>query len=183
MKTAAIILSLAILLSCGVGIPGTHAATPDLSKIDIAAINSMKLRTDGMAFFMDVDLLLKNDGDKDIKLKDINFEVKFKGKDGVVNFGTAPVDELIIPGKAVGAPNPGTLTTTLQVKIGPKGEKTLERMVKLFNIVADPASPLIMLLEGAGEVGLKVEKGWIYQKGIKADLEFSPTIQREVLFK
>jgi len=41
----------------------------------------------------------------------------------------------------------------------------------------------MVVLEGTGEIGTKVERGWIYYAGMKAELEFIPTIQREILFK
>jgi hypothetical protein len=56
-------------------------------------------------------------------------------------------------------------------------------MLTLSNLMGDPAYRFTMALKGSSEVGMQVEKGWISQPGMLADLKFVPEIQREVLFR
>jgi hypothetical protein len=173
---------LATLLLLGGLLALTGPAQADLSKLDIVAIKSINITSSGTNYMAEIVALVSNKGDQNLKLKDVNFNVKFQGQDNVLDFGNAKVDELVVP-KASDPQNPTTVDLKLKVKVGPKTESTVSRLVDMFNMVGNPAISPVMLLDGTAEVGREVEKGWIYQSGIRAELKFHPSVQRQVLFK
>jgi len=159
------------------------AQGPDLAALDIIALKSIQLRSDESGFYSEVRVLFQNDSDKAIKFKNANFNITFKDKGENIPFGNSPLNELIIPAKSGEESIGGQTEAVLDIKIGPKDDNTVVLLIKLFNIIGNPSNSLVMILEGTGEVGHKVEKGWIYQTGMRAELEFVPTIQRDILFK
>lgn len=165
------------------GVQVSLAQGPDLAALDIGAIKSLQVNEEESGYYSNVEVLIQNKGDKPLKLKNTNFEVKFRENKEVLPLGIARIDELIVPPNTGDASGVGEIAVQLNVKIGPKDNKTMGRLIHLFNIVGNPSNSLIMILEGTGEFGAKVENGWIYQTGMKAELEFVPTIQREILFK
>ena len=178
-RVAVAFISFCLLL----GIQLVMAQGPDLSALDIYAIKQVQIREYNKRFYSQVKIIFENDSDKAIKLKNADFKVSFR--DGGVNipFGKAPLEELVIPPKAGLGSDPGQVEATLEVMIGPKNNNTVGTIIQLFNIVGNPLSSVVMVLDGIGEVGHKVDKGWVYQTGMRAELEFVPTIQREILFK
>ncbi len=174
------IVSLFIFCFC---VQVSLAQGPDLAALDIGAIKSLQVSEDDSGYYSNVEVLIQNKGNKPLKLKNTNFEVKFREDQKVLPLGIAEIDELIVPPSTEETSSSGEIAVELNVKIGPKDNKTVERLLHLFNIVGNPSNSLIMVLEGTGEFGTKVENGWIYHTGMKAELEFVPTIQREILFK
>jgi len=176
-------LAVIMVICLGLGIQTSTAQGPDLGALNIAAIKSIQINADESGYYSEVMVLLENSGDKALKLKNVNFDVRFKEKDKIIPFGTAPLKEIIIPSSIKESSSKGKVDAILRVKIGPKDDKTVGLLIQLFNIIGNPSNSLVMILEGTGEVGTKIEKGWIYHTGMKAELEFVPTIQREILFK
>ena len=187
MRLSVMVAGIMIFLCLGIQTPMAQAS--DLGALDIAAIKSIQINSDSSDYFMDVVVILENSGDKDLKLRNINFDVKFKEKNQtnvLKPITKAPLTELIIPGKT-GNSEVSQVEAKLHVRLGPKNEETVQTLLQLFNIVGNPSNTIVMILEGVGEVGSKVQhdtkKGWIYQTGLKAELEFMPKIQKEILFK
>jgi hypothetical protein len=180
MTTLATVL--AVSLCFGVQ---TSMAQADLGAVSLTAIKSMHIDSEAGRYFADVLVLIQNKSDKTIRLKDYVFDVDFKQGEEITPFGTAPLEEAVING-ATGegeGSTPGQYEATLRIDIGPKGSDTMDRLLQLFNVIGDPSNTLNLILEGTGEVGTRLPNGWASQTGIKLELEFVPTIQREVLFK
>jgi len=177
------IIAVFMVVSLCLGLQHSMAQGPNLAALDIVAIKSIQLRSDDSGFYSEVKVLFKNDSDKAIKFKNANFDITFKDKGETIPFGNSPLKELVVPPKSGEGTVGGQTEAVLDIKIGPKDDKTVMLLIKLFNIIGNPSNSLIMILEGTGEVGHKIEKGWIYQTGMRAELEFVPTIQREILFK
>jgi hypothetical protein len=152
----------------------------ELRKVDIVAIKRMHLRGTDAEFLANVVVIIKNDGDINLKLRNMKFDVSFGQEGNSVPFGKANVEEIIIPKGTEG--NPGKVELNLNVKVGPKNDSTVNRLVSLFNMMANPETAPSMLLSGTAEVGTETERGWIYQSNVKAELKFKPSLQREVLF-
>lgn len=182
MKLASMSTTIMAICLC-LGIQASLAQGPDLGALDIAAIKSIQIHDEKSGYYSEVVLLFQNSSDQALKLRNINFDVRFKEGDKIIPFGTSSLKEIIIPPKSRESSSAGQVGTKLRVKIGPKGEKTIGLLIQLFNIIGNPSNALVMILEGTSEVGTKIEKGWIYHTGMKAELEFVPTIQREILFK
>ena len=89
--------------------------------------------------------------------------------------GEGFVAELLFP--AGTAEEPGEITKEMVLKVGPKDEETIQRLISLFNVIGDRACMFTMMLEGTSEVGFKAERGWIYQKGITVELEFEQSVR------
>ena len=177
------IVAVFMIFSLCLGLQPSMAQGPDLAALDIVAIKSIQLRSDESGFYSEVKVLFKNDSDKAIKFKNANFDITFKDKGETILFGNSPLKELIVPPKSGEGTVEGQTEVVLNIKIGPKDDKTVGLLIKLFNIIGNPSNSLVMILDGTSEVGHKIDKGWIYQTGMRAELEFIPTIQREILFK
>jgi len=184
MRVSKMLAVMALICMC-FGLQTALAEQPNLGALNIAAIKSMQIYGDASDFYIKVEVILQNSSENDIKLKNTDFDVKFSEKNAgetVSTISKAHIDELIIPGKT-GEAAAGETETTLTSKLGPKNMKTTEIIIQLLNIIGNPSNNMIMLLEGTGEAGSKVNNGWIYQTGMKAELEFAPQIQKEILFK
>lgn len=155
----------------------------DLASLDIVAIKEIQVRAEQDGYYATVSVLFQNDSTNPIKLKNTIFEVSFRDDGKIIPFGESNLDEMVIPEKAEGDAEGGQIERVLDLKIGPKNEETTLLLMKLFNLVGNPSNSLVMNLDGKGEVCNNVERGWICQSGISAELEFVPTIQREILFK
>jgi len=182
MKLASVSTIIMVICLC-LGIQTSIAQGPELGALDIVAIKSIQVNDDKSGYYSEVVVVLQNSSVKPLKLKNINFDVRFRERDKIIPFGTAPLKEIIIPPRSEGSSSAGQVNAKLRVKIGPKEKKTIGFLIQLFNIIGNPSNSLVMILEGTGEVGTKIDKGWIYHTGMKAELEFVPTIQREILFK
>ena len=157
------------------------AQTSVFDALDVQAIKSIRLGAVDSDYTAEILVLFVNEGENPIKLKDLDFNVRFKDGETVISLGKAPLAEIVIPGRGEDG-HPGIVEAKLNMTIGPKNEETFGLMIRLFNIVGNPENTLAMMLDGTGEVGTKTKRGWVYQTGLRAELEFRPTIQREVLF-
>ena len=162
----------------------TNSAFAQMDKIanlDIKAIQKLQFEEQGKDLVAKNVLVFANAGDSEIKLRNANFKVSLKSGSKTIPMGEGLVEELVFP--AGTAEEPAEPTKEMVLTVGPKNDETVSRLISLFNVIGDPASKFTMVLEGTSEVGFKAERGWIYQKGITVELEFQPSIQREVLFK
>ena len=183
MKTVNVVTLILVIFGLFCIVQPSFSQGPDLAALDIAAIKSIQLNSDDSNFYSQIVVILENSSDKDIKFKNANFSIVFKDQGQTIPFGNSPVGELIIPAKGGEGSAGGQAEFSLTLTIGPEDDNTVGTLLKLFNIVGNPSHSLLMVMEGTGEVGHKVEKGWIYQTGIRAELEFTPSIQREILFE
>ena len=159
---------------------GALAQMDKIANLDIKAIKKLQFEEKGKDLVAKNVLVFSNAGDSEVKLRNAKFKVSLKTKAGTIPMGEGLVDELLLP--AGTAEEPAELTKEMVLKVGPKDEETIQRLISLFNVIGDPATSFTMVLEGTSEVGFKAARGWIYQKGITVELEFQPSIQREVLF-
>lgn len=152
-----------------------------IANLDIKAIQKLQFEEKDKDLIAKNVVVFANGGDSEVKLRNATFKVSLKSGGKTIPMGEGPIEELVFP--AGTEEGPAELTKEMVLKVGPKNEETIQRLISLFNVIGDPASKFTMVLEGTSEVGFKAERGWIYQKGITVELEFQPSIQREVLFK
>ncbi len=175
---------IAVCLLVGISLAGGLALAQgaDVGKLDIQAIKSLQVRVEDRNYVSDAVVIISNGGDKAIRLRNFNFDVQFKGDSATVPFGKAPMKEAVDVPKAVDG-KASTVTAKIVSVVGPTNDETVGRLIQLFNFVGNPECKLVLVLNGEGEVGIQLEnRGWAYQT-VKLELEFTPTIQREVLFK
>jgi hypothetical protein len=157
-----------------------------IGKLDIKTIKKMEFSEKGKDLVAKNVLVFANAGASEVKLRNAEFKVSLKSAGKVIPMGVSRIDELVFPAAAKGqdgALAPSELVKEMEIKVGPKDDETVAKLIAMFNVIGDPATTFTLMLEGTSEVGTKSEKGWIYQKGITVELEFQPSIQREVLFK
>jgi hypothetical protein len=171
------------------GAQSALAQVPDLSSLDILAIKSFNIKSDDINYYMTAVVILKNSADKAIKLKKVNFDLSFKeqnSSDIIKVVSNAPIEETIIPAKPEDS-DAGTNDIEIVLILGPKDDATVNSMIKFFNIIGNPSNTIVMSLYAKGDIGYEktegASKGWIYQTGMAAELDFMPTIQKEILFK
>jgi len=159
---------------------GAFAQMDKIANLDIKAIQKLQFEEKGKDLIARNVLVFSNAGDSEVKLRNATFKVSLKSGDKTIPMGEGLVEELVLP--AGTAEEPAELTKEMVLTVGPKNDETVSRLIALFNVIGDPTSKFTMILEGTSEVGFKGARGWIYQKGITVELEFQPSIQREVLF-
>lgn len=177
----------AMILAVGTLIVGNASAQMDqIGKLDIKAIKKMEFAEKGKDLVAKNVLVFANAGPSEVKLRNAEFKVSLKSADKVIPMGVGKIAELVFPAATKGegdALTPSELVQEMEIKVGPKDDETIAKLIAMFNVIGDPGTAFTLMLEGTSEVGAKSEKGWIYQKGITVELEFQPSIQREVLFK
>jgi len=160
---------------------GAFAQMEKIGDIDIKAIKKMQFVEQGTNLMAKNVIVFSNCGDSEVKLRNCDYKVSLKTDGGTIKMGKGTFEELVLPAGTADAPSETTEEALLTV--GPMNTETIQRLIALFNVIGDPAKKFTMVLEGTSEVGLKGKRGWIYQKGITVELEFQPSIQREVLFE
>lgn len=177
MNRALLLGAFALFAMCHVSV----AQMDVVASMDIKAIKSMRFEDAGNKLVCKSGIVFVNSSEKEAKLRNAEFQTSFKSADGEIFLGTGKLAELVLPAGKADAP--AELEQEMTIEVGPKNDDTYGRLIAIFNLIGDPAANFTLLLNGTSEVGAKTEKGWIYQKGIGVELEFTPSIQREVLFK
>jgi hypothetical protein len=162
----------------------SFAEGPDLAKLDINAIKSIQLSSDESNYIAEVVVLLENSSKNDIKFKNADFSIAFKNEDQnqTIPFGNSLVEELEVPAMKDEEGTIGQTEFSLTMIIGPKDHNTVNTILKLFNLVGNPSHSLLMEMNGTSKVAVKSKHGWITTNQIEAELEFKPSIKREILF-
>ncbi|NJO16619.1 MAG: hypothetical protein HC877_13010 [Thioploca sp.] len=154
-----------------------------INHIDIKAIKSINLQKVNNEFKAEVVVQFSTSAEAAVKFKQADFVITFtNGKDQKIHLGTTQPAEILFPASDSG--HEELTETKLEVLVGEDNLETINRLVKLFNLIGNPNSEFAMILTGSTEVGVKAKRGWIYQGRVQLeDFTFHPTIQREVLFK
>lgn len=153
----------------------------EIAQMNIKAIKKMNFVDGGKNINLTNTIVFANAATTEIKLRNPEFKISLKSDVGSILIGTGTVPEILFPAATAEQPE-AEVTQEITVTVGPKDEDTIMRLITLFNALGDPEAEFTLLLEGTTEVGVKNDKGWVYQKGISVEFEFEPSIQREVLF-
>lgn len=176
---AAALIAMAITL--------TAADTDTMGKIDMISVNKMQVVETENAYLLEVDITFQNKNADAVKLRSGSFrgtiETKQQKQDVKIDIGDTTIDELEIPG-ASNRKSAGTAVKGVSIMLGPKDHESTAKMVRLWNVLGDPSAPMILVLKGTAEVGVKLPKGWVFEQGKSYELElrFVPAVQRRVLF-
>lgn len=189
--------SMLVLLACFVFLNASTARAVDVStvsKLDARAVNKVQVRKCSDGYILDMDITVVNSNPQALKLRNGLFFAILETKEPpkttnaepqivLVPVGKALIEELVIPG--AGNDGAGTAVRTISVQMGPDLEETRERLVKLINVIGDPAAPMSLDLRGEAEVGVEVARGWVFEKGrtYEVDFKVKPMVQRDVLVK
>ncbi|WP_069472123.1 hypothetical protein [Candidatus Marithrix sp. Canyon 246] len=154
-----------------------------VDKIDINAIKSISLKKTDDAFKANLIVKFSTTAKMELKFRNTNFKITFKDdNDKSIYFGSTKSELFILPPSKNG--NLTFKEQKLEVYIGKNDTKTMDRLIDLFNVIANPETDFEMIISGTTEVGTKAKRGWIYQGQVEIEnFTFYPTIQREVLFK
>jgi hypothetical protein len=170
---------------CGMAVAAVDTET--LGNIDMVSINKMQVTETENAYVLEVEITFQNKNPDAVKLRNGVFqtliETKEKGQDAKIDIGNTTMDEVEVPG-AANKKTPGTVTKQTRVMLGPKNDATVAKLLRLWNVMGNPAAPMVMVLKGTAEVGVKLPKGWVFEQGntYEMELRFLPTVQRKVLF-
>jgi hypothetical protein len=177
------IILLVLIISNLLGTNGYALSLDIINHIDIKAIKSINLQRINNEFKAEVVVQFSTSAEAAVKFKQADFAITFtNGKDQKIYLGTTQPTEIIFPASKSG--NEELSEQKLDVLVGEDNLETINRLVKLFNLIGNPNSEFAMILTGSTEVGVKAKRGWIYQGRVQLeDFTFHPTIQREVLFK
>jgi hypothetical protein len=154
-----------------------------INHIDIKAIKSINLQKINNDFQAEVVVQFSTSAEAAVKFKQADFVITFTdGNHQKIHLGTTQPAEIIFPASKSG--NEELIDKKLEVLVGEDNLETINRLVKLFNLIGNPNAEFAMILTGSTEIGVKAKRGWIYQGRVQLeDFTFHPTIQREVLFK
>jgi hypothetical protein len=154
-----------------------------VDKLDIKAIKSISIKKTDDALKANLIVKFSTTAKMELKFRNTNFKIVFKDdNDQSIYFGSTKSELFILPPSKNG--NLTFKEQKLEVYIGKNDTETMNRLIDLFNIIANPETDFQMIISGTTEVGTKVKRGWIYQGQVEIEnFTFYPTIQREVLFK
>jgi len=168
-----------------------QADVDKLGKVSLAAVNWLQVITTNDLYVAHVEITFQNHNTNALKLRHGNFQTRIGPESKPVEAGQASLPELEIPGAKIGkgraAPpiTAGTVAKRIEVILGPKNDQTVEKIVRLLNVIGDTTRDVVMGLKGTTEVGIQVADGWVFKQGdaYEVELKFKPSIKREVLFK
>jgi len=179
-------------------------------KVRFAAIKSIQYTRRGGHFEAEVQIVFENANDRDIRLRNGVFTVGVKRTKASPlwpvppetvpveeELGKGTIEEVILPaaggkGNSTETPASGALAdgknvsqtrVTMRVSLGKEIEATLDRLMRVHNILGDPNSGLRMTLRGEAEFGARTPNGWISHKNVAVELEFKPRVTNEVLIE
>ena len=162
----------------------SYAITPNIAdQLDIKAIKSIHLIQIEKKIRAFIVVQFSNSASIAMKFKNSNFLINFQDdREADVFLGTTKPEKILFPASENGIDS--LVEKKLEVFVGENNIDTINRLMKLFNLIGNPDSEFAMILSGTTEVGTKTKRGWLYQGQVEIeDFVFYPTIQREVLFK
>lgn len=176
MNPVRIALAAVVPCLCMAGL--AHGQAAELQKLDIKAVKSMQVYQDREGFKTRVVVIISNDNATQVRLRNTRFRVQLRNELDMsepLHLGVARKQEILL--------DQARNLVTLDVEVGPKNDESMGRIMQLFNLIGNPDNKIGMLLDGDGEAGVKGDRGWIDQTGLKANLQFKPQVQRQVLFE
>lgn len=176
----------------------------ELRNLDLKAVKQISFGRSDTGYTAVMAIIYSYQGKNDLRLRDCSFEISIldtpgEGKPPIrISFGTTKdfltmeVTEegpRLVPSESaiLSAPSGNGQVTEgtiyLPVKVGPSETETIDRLLQIMNVFANPKATFEVELKGGGEAALRAGRGWITQQGVGVEFLFSPTIQREVLFE
>lgn len=179
-------------------------------KVRFSAIKSIQYQRRNNSFEAEVQIIFENSSDRNIRIRNGNFTVGVKRTKASPlwpvppetvpveeELGKGTIEQVILPaagGKANSTESPaaGALSdgknvsqtkVAMRITLGRESEPTLERLMRVNNILGDPDSGLRMTLRGEAEFGAQTPNGWISHKNVSVELEFKPRVTNEVLIE
>jgi hypothetical protein len=179
-------------------------------KVRFSAIKSIQYNRRNNSFEAEVQIIFENSSDRNIRIRNGNFAVGVKRTKASPlwpvppetvpveeELGKGTIEQVVLPaagGKANSTESPaaGALSegknisqtkVTMRITLGRESEPTLERLMRVNNILGDPDSGLRMTLRGEAEFGAQTPNGWISHKNVSVELEFKPRVTNEVLIE
>ena len=179
-------------------------------KVRFAAIKSIQYQRRNSSFEAEVQIIFENSSDRAIRIRNGNFIVGVKRTKASSlwpvppetvpleeELGKGTIENIVLPaagGKAntTESPAAGALSdgknvsqtkVIMRITLGRESEPTLERLMRVNNIMGDPDSGLRMTLRGEAEFGAQTANGWISHRNVAVELEFKPRVTNEVLIE
>ena len=181
-----------------------------VEKVRFSAIKSIQYHRRNNSFEAEVQIIFENSSDRNIRIRNGNFTVGVKRTKASSlwpvppetvpveeELGKGTIEQVVLPaagGKANSTESPaaGPLAdgknvsqtkVIMRITLGRESEPTLERLMRVNNILGDPDSGLRMTLRGEAEFGAQTPNGWISHKNVSVELEFKPRVTNEVLIE
>ncbi len=149
-----------------------------MDDIDMPEIKDMRLRKENDVYYMDVIIMVKNSGKKDIELKNCNFNLAFAVKDtDDINIGTTSKDTIILD-------TAGKTEMPLSVMIGSDIKRLHLNIIssdEMNSLLTDPDPELNINIRGNFDAGVKARLGWTYERGLNIDWLIKSKISRQIL--
>lgn len=177
--------------------------------LGLNATKSLRIFSENGDYGCNAVLRLSNAGDRGLRLRAGTFRLTLEaekpvdgkeaeeapsvvtGEDGKrysrphVPVGVGIADDIVLWG-ANDPEKPTVREAELTFHIGPKQDETVERLIGIFNIIADPDYQLTMRMNGTAQLWAETRTangsgGWAYVRDVKVELYFKPALQRELL--
>lgn len=152
----------------------------DIDCIDIPEIREMQLREENGGYYMDVIIVVKNSGGRDIQLQNCDFSLAFAAEDiGKIELGKAVKDFVTLK-------STGTVTDTelpLTVTLGNIEKLHLDIISsdEMNSLLTSHEPQLNLSVTGEFDAGVYSKMGWTYEQGIRIEWVLKTKIQRKVL--
>ncbi len=174
----------------------------ELTKLNLKAVKKISFFREKEEFRAVIAVVFDYWGERDLRISESKFKitvlknVMIDGEKVTIRipFGEAtgfmvpsegkllPMEEAMIPATASGKERTEGIVY-LPINVGPAGNESIDRIFEIVNVFGDPEADFQLELDGKGEAALRIERGWITQKGVGIEFLFRPVLQREVLFE
>lgn len=160
----------------------SEALSFHIDNIDIPEIREMQLRKDDGIYYIDVVMLIKNSGEKDIRLQNCNLNLAFAVENnGRIQLGKAMKDSVTLTKRNNGA---GNTALPLTVALGKNIEKLHLDIISsdAMNSLLTASEPVLKLsVTGGFDAGILSKIGWTYEQDLQIDWILESKIPRKVL--
>jgi hypothetical protein len=151
-----------------------------VNNLDLAELRYLQVEERGAEYILKMEISVENKNEYNLKLQDAKFTVSFDQAGwGDIKLGNATVVSQEIP-KATSS------QMTLEMVAGAKNDETVRRLFKIFNMANSHAvNPLKMYLKGDSEVGLGLQRGYVFEPGrrFQVELTYNPAVNRSFIMR
>ncbi|PIE29005.1 hypothetical protein CSA57_11140 [candidate division KSB3 bacterium] len=173
-----------LLLTCFV--PYLLAFSPELiNDIDIVSIREIRIAQKDGEPLLDTTIVIRNSGANTIKFTNCTFELAVAAEHSEELFlGTAQTEEILLQGREAKSVDFVDSDVRLAIRPGtalPTLAQTLVSTPAINRLMTQATPQLQLHLRGRFDVGLKAERAWGYQQGVRIDWLVTPEIHNTVL--
>jgi len=115
----------------------------------MVSLDKLQVIETEQSYLVEVGITFQNKNPDAVKLRNGSFRATVETRTNAgskIDIGNASMDELEIP-KAANRSTAGTVAKTVTIVLGPKDQESVTKMVKLWNVLGNPAASMTLVLK------------------------------------